>query len=97
MSLHSPSAIKTLPDFRLWMQFSDGVEGTADLSAMVGKGVFKCWADRPASFQNVVISEDGSLLWDETLDLCSDALYLQISGKAVEDVFPRLKQELLHA
>lgn len=97
MSLHSPTAIKTLPDFRLWMRFSDGVEGAADLSALVGKGVFERWKNRPASFENVVISEDGSLLWDETVDLCSDALYLQISRKAVEDVFPRLKQELLHA
>ena len=97
MSLHAPSAIKPLPGYRLWMRFADGTEGTADLSALVEQGVFQPWKTSPSFFDAVAIAEDGSLVWGEEIDLCSDALYLQITGKSAEDVFPRLRGEALHA
>ena len=86
-----------MPGFRLWVRFADGTEGVTDLSRLAGEGVFRRWAENPASFERPVIAEDGSLVWDGELDLCSDAIYLEISGKPAEEVFPRLKQEVLHA
>lgn len=97
MSLLVPSAIKPLPEYRLWLRYPDGTEGVADLSDLAGQGVFHRWREHPQTFHNVVIAEDGSLVWDGELDLCADALYLEISGKSVEEVFPNLKGELLHA
>jgi hypothetical protein len=97
MSLHFPSAVKALPGHRVWLLYPDGVAGTVDLSSFAGHGVFQRWRDDPASFQSVGIAEDGSLLWDGEIDLCADALYLEITGKPAEAVFPGLSQEALHA
>ena len=97
MSLHVPCAVKPLLGYRLWLRFLDGAEGTVDLSALVGQGVFERWRASPSFFEAVKISEDGSLAWGDEIDLCSDALYLQITGKSADDVIPRLKGEALHA
>ncbi|MBI4688680.1 MAG: DUF2442 domain-containing protein, partial [Nitrospirae bacterium] len=32
-------AVRPLENYRLWLRFSDGVEGIVDLSDFVGKGV----------------------------------------------------------
>lgn len=37
--------VKPLQDFKVWLKFSDGVEGTVDLSDVAGKGVFCAWND----------------------------------------------------
>lgn len=44
--------IKLIPqkDFKLWLKFEDGLEGTVDLSNLKDKGVFKIWA-KPGVFE----------------------------------------------
>ncbi len=37
-----PIEVKPLENYRLWVKFSDGVEGVVDLSGLVGKGVRSC-------------------------------------------------------
>lgn len=82
------TAVKTLPHYKLWIRFSDGVEGTADLSALVGKGVFNRWQS-PGEFEKAKIDPaSGAIAWDAEIDLCPDALYLQITGKPVSALFP---------
>ena len=43
-------AVSPRPDFKLWVRFEDGLEGEADLSHLVGHGVFKRWGDSPSEF-----------------------------------------------
>ena len=43
-----PLDIEALPDCRLRITFSDGVEGVADLSDLAGKGVFAIWLESGA-------------------------------------------------
>jgi hypothetical protein len=70
------------PDFRLWVQFADGMEGEVDLSELVGKGVFAAWSD-PAIFQAVKVDpECGTVVWPGGIDLAPDALYRDISSVA---------------
>lgn len=76
--------------YKLHLEYNDGVAGEVDLSEMVGKGVFAAWRD-VAVFRAVTVGEHGELRWNEDLELCADALYLQITGKSVEDLFPNLK------
>ena len=38
--MHRIVEVKPLQDFKVWLKFSDGVEGTVDLSDVAGKGVF---------------------------------------------------------
>ncbi|MBC8184800.1 DUF2442 domain-containing protein [candidate division KSB1 bacterium] len=54
-------AFKVSTKYNVWLKFSDGIEGTVDLSYLVGKGVF--------------------------------SLYMKITGKEPEELFPALNQE----
>ena len=85
--------VKPLADFRLHIRFADGVEGDVDLSHLAGKGVFSIWND-PAVFQNVSIGPNGELRWNDDVDLCPDALYMRITGKSPQDLFPNLKADI---
>ena len=73
--------------YRIWLRYSDGVAGEVDLSELAGRGVFESWLDRPF-FEKVHVSPYGSVAWSEDVELCEDALYLQLTGKPVEDVMP---------
>ena len=87
---------KTLQGCRLELEFDDGVSGTVDLSDLAGKGVFALWSDR-AAFEQVRIGSSGELVWGDRIDLCPDALYLKLTGKKPEDIFPALRREPAHA
>jgi len=39
------SSFKVLNNYRVWLRFDDGAEGTVDLSRLVGQGVFAAWRD----------------------------------------------------
>ena len=82
---------RVMDDYKLWLRYADGVEGVVDLSSYVGKGVFAVWED-PAEFENVTIGSSGELVWNDQIDLDPDALYMKITGKKPEDVFPRLRE-----
>ena len=86
-----PVEVKTLDDYRLWIAFSDGVEGVADLSEFAGKGVFERWNDY-REFQKVHIGPDGEIAWSDEVDLCPDALYLKVTGQKPVDLFPKLRE-----
>jgi Protein of unknown function (DUF2442) len=88
--------VKVLPQYRLELEFDDGVSGTVDLSDEVGKGVFALWRD-PLVFEQVAIGSAGELVWDEKIDLCPDALYLKVTGQKPEDIFPALRNLPVHA
>ena len=90
------SKVKTLPGYRLDLEFDDGVRGIVDVSENVGKGVFALWRD-PLVFEQVSIGSSGELVWGERIDLCPDALYLKVTGKKPEDLFPALRDQSNHA
>lgn len=85
-----------LPEYRLELRFDDGVAGTVDLSELVGRGVFAAWRD-PESFKRVQVSEHGAVEWPGEIDLCPDALYLRLTAKSPEEMFPALRNRLTHA
>lgn len=91
-----PVAVKALENYRLWVRFSDGVEGTVDLSEYAGKGVFEIWNDY-RTFLNVHIGPGGEIVWSEQVDMCPDAIYLKITGKKPEDLFPKLQEMFEYA
>jgi hypothetical protein len=87
---------KPLPDYRLELHFDNGESGVVGLSSFVGRGVFVAW-EQPGAFEQVSVSSEGAVEWPGGLDLCPDALYLQMSGKKVEEVFPVLQSRVSHA
>ncbi|MCA9263131.1 MAG: DUF2442 domain-containing protein [Planctomycetales bacterium] len=76
--------------YRLHLEYDDGMIGDVDVSHLIGKGVFKALADA-AVFESVGVGEHGEVRWTDDLELCADALYLQLTGKPVEELFPNLK------
>ena len=88
--------VKPLGGFRLFLKFNDGVSGTVDLSSFAGHGIFTSWLNE-GFFEKVRITDVGALEWPGELDLCPDSLYLQITGKKPEDLFPALVRNLAHA
>jgi hypothetical protein len=85
-----------LAGYKLRLQYADGVTGLVDVSHLVGKGVFQLWND-PEAFGRVSIGTGGELRWSEEVDLCADALYLEITGKQPDEVFPSLRKVSAHA
>ena len=87
-----PVAVEPRDGYRIWLRYADGVEGEVNLSHLVGKGVFAAWR-HPDFFAGVHIAAGDGIAWSEELDLCPDALYLQITGKSPEDIWPALKEQ----
>jgi hypothetical protein len=85
-----PIDVKPLTDFRIWLRYDDGAEGEVDLSDLSGRGVFVAWDD-PAVFRAVRLGSHGAIEWRPDIDLCPDAMYLRLTGKSPEDLFPILK------
>lgn len=83
-----PVEARPLEGRRLWLRYSDGVEGVADLSHLAGNGVFRIW-DAPGVFEAARVTPHGSIAWGDDVEICADALYLEITGKSVEEVMPR--------
>ena len=80
-----PTAVEPREGYRIWLQYSDGTAGEIDLAHLAGRGVFKDWNDR-TRFETVHLAPAGGIAWGEDAELCPDALYLQLTGKAVTDV-----------
>lgn len=88
--------IEPKKQFHLFISFEDGVSGEVDLSTLAGKGVFAAWLE-PGVFEQVELAEGGYPKWPGEIDLCPDSLYMQLTRKHPEEVFPSLKKLLAHA
>ena len=82
--------VRALTNFRIWLRYDDGTEGAVDLSDVAGRGVFAAWDD-PAFFESVRLGSNGAIEWRSDIDICPNAMYLRLTGKSPEDVFPALK------
>ena len=82
-----PTEVESREDYRIWLRYSDGAAGEIDLSHLAGRGVFRAWNDR-ACFEAVRIAPAGGITWAEDIELCPDALYMQLTGKSDAKVMP---------
>ncbi|RLD06363.1 MAG: DUF2442 domain-containing protein [Chloroflexi bacterium] len=94
--MYKPISVKPLPEYRLWLEYSDGISGEVDLSHLAGKGVFSYWDDY-ANFEKVYIGESREIAWSDKIDLCPDALYMKIVGKSAEELFEDVNMESAYA
>ena len=88
--------VRPLQNYRLALKFADGTEGEIDVSYLVGEGVFAKWQNVDY-FNDVKIGSSGELIWGDDIDLCPDTLYMKITGKKAEDLFPMLRLEPVDA
>ena len=85
-----PVEVKALPNFRIWLRYDDGTQGKIDLSDLAGRGVFNAWNDL-AFFGSVRLGSHGAIEWGLDIDICPDAMYLRLTGKSPEEMFPGLR------
>ena len=83
--LLKPVELKPLPGYRIWIKYEDGESGEIDLSHLAGVGVFKAW-DEPGRFEKVHIDPYGAIAWDENIDMCRYALYMELTGKTWKEL-----------
>lgn len=90
------TTVKARPNFCLELQFENGEWGVVDLSEYVGRGVCAAW-EQPGVFEQVGVSDEGAVVWPGEIDFCPDALYLRMTKKRPEEVFPSPRNRLSHA
>jgi hypothetical protein len=91
-----PILVRALPNYHIYLEFSDGAKGEVDLSDLAGQGVFAAWNDY-GFFQKVYIGDHREIKWGADIELCGDSLYLKLTGKTPEELFPTLRREQPHA
>jgi hypothetical protein len=91
-----PLLVKALSNYRVYIKYSDGAEGEIDLSDLVGQGVFEAWQDY-RFFEKVHIGNGRQIQWSDEIELCPDTLYMRLTGKTPEELFPKLKRGLSYA
>ncbi|MCX6198520.1 MAG: DUF2442 domain-containing protein [Bacteroidetes bacterium] len=80
-----PIEVKALPDYRIWVSFTDGQSGEVSLMNLKGKGVFNAW-DKNDLFSKVFVADNGRCIaWNEELEICPNSLYLDLIGKTFEE------------
>lgn len=96
IEMFKPVKVTALQGYKIRILYTDGVEGEVDLSHLVGRGVFSLW-NVPNAFESVGIGPSGEIKWSDEVELCPDSLYMEISGKSPEEVFPNLMTAPVHA
>ena len=94
--MHKIINVKVLNDYKVELKYDNGRQGIADLSHLVGKGLFSLWNNYD-DFRKVKIGSSGELVWNEQIDICPDSLYLKITNQKPENLFPGLKQKAEYA
>ncbi len=91
-----PVSIRALPHYRVYVKFSDGAEGEVDLSDLAGKGIFAAW-NNYNFFERVHLGAHRQIQWSDEIELCPYALYMKLTGKTLDELFPELARENIHA
>lgn len=87
---HKVKAVNTLPDYRLSVQFAEGVTKIYDVTPLFTKWPsFKELEDNPNLFSCVEVDTGGyGILWNDDLDLSCDELFE--NGETVKTLFDGL-------
>jgi len=79
--MHRVVKVSPLPQYRLHVEFDDGMSGTVEIFPRLSGPVFEPLRDE-AVFRQVTIDEDsGAVCWPGGPDLSPDAMYSRLSGK----------------
>ena len=88
-----PEVTAVRPDgaYRLWLRFSDGVEGCADVADLLHGPVFETLRE-PAAFSRVHV-DAGTVAWESGADVAPEALYERLipdAGSALKQSYRQL-------
>jgi len=72
-NMNSVREYKVLNDYRIWVRFEDGFEGTVHLKPLLIKGITVELLEA-TTFSNVTIESGGGLAWENGFDICPNSL-----------------------
>ena len=87
---HKVKAVSALPDFRLSVQFAEGVTKIYNVEPLFSKWrLFKELEESPELFSNVEVDMGGyGIIWNDELDLSCDELFA--NGETIKTPFDGL-------
>jgi len=96
--MYTPKILEALPltNYQIQLKFTDQTAGVVDLSHLAGKGVFTSW-NNYVNFKAVSIECGRRLAWPDEIEIDADSLYLKVTGKTPEELFPSLLENYAHA
>jgi hypothetical protein len=72
--------VRALPDYRLEIEFEDGLHGILDYSHVMWGPVFEPLRD-PERWAEAGIDEDGAVRWPNGADLAPDTMYERLKAQ----------------
>jgi len=63
-----------------------------DLSDLAGNEAFQVWNDYEF-FVMLRFGDHREIKWTDEIELCADSLYLKLTGKFREELFPKLRRK----
>jgi hypothetical protein len=75
-------ACKPLPDYTLWLRFSDGIEGTVDLGNLLDIGAFRLWRDVRRFLEARAEPQSCAIVWPAGVRLDTDVLRWDILARS---------------
>ena len=79
-SAHRITDCRASRDYRLWLRFEDGLEGSVYLGDMLEIAAFKGWRDIEQFCQASVDPEVATVVWGSGIELEPDTLYQDLLG-----------------
>ena len=73
-----------LPEYKMLVEFEDGIHGIIDLLPWKEKTVFSYWNDEE-NFKTFTITDSRKVEWKENIDMDPDAWYLRLINKTFEE------------
>ena len=84
MNMIQITAVKALPQYEIWIKFSDNTEGVVSLKHLAGKGIFKDWDKNNLFAQVYIDTETNTIAWNKNIDIDVLNLYLKIKNITFE-------------
>lgn len=84
---------RVIRDFEVELTFTDGTRKILDLAPLLKGPVFEPLRTDRSLFEDLRVDHElGTIVWPNGADLCPDVLYMEATGRTVEELFPALKQ-----
>ncbi len=81
-TLHRVTECKASQDYRLWIRFDDGLEGSVFLGNLLEVRAFRGWRDVERFCRVAVDPAAATVVWDDGIQLDPDILYQDLlSGR----------------
>ena len=80
-TVHRVTACKAEDDYKLWIRFDDGLDGSVFLGYLLEIGAFKLWRD-VREFEKVSVDpESATVTWEGGIRLDPEILYQDLAGR----------------